>query len=282
MNENKLMTITTILNFIVFLTKLFAGITFSFSTLIADSIQSFIDFFTDIMSMIANKIGKRRANKTYPFGYGQVYYLANLLTGILLFLIGAFIIYQFFFFKTELKFNINLFIIISFVLVVKFIVVMLLHNYGIKNKNEFFIESFKESKTDLISTCVVLVILILTLCEKYLPSNINIDRLGCLAMAIYVFFTAFKMIASNVNGLLMNDEENAELKSQIVKEIEQFKEFELKQIKVIKMSTYYSIFLKMKLDDNLKMKDYLIKEKQLKKILKSKNRLIRFIDIEPV
>ena len=86
--EDRIIIITMILNFIVAIMKLAAGIIFSFSTLISDSVQSFTDFITDITSLIANRIGKRRANKTYPFGYGQVYSVANLFTGALLFLIG--------------------------------------------------------------------------------------------------------------------------------------------------------------------------------------------------
>ena len=109
MKENTVIIITMIMNLIVSVMKITLGIIFSFSTLIADSIQSFIDFVTDITSLIANKIGKRRANKTYPFGYGQVYYLANLFTGALLFLIGIFILYQFFFFEGNLKPNLTLF-----------------------------------------------------------------------------------------------------------------------------------------------------------------------------
>ena len=99
MKENKIIIITMILNSLVAILKLVTGLLFSFSTLIADSIQSFLDLLTDIISLIVNKIGKRRANKTYPFGYGQVYNLANMFTGILLFLIGVFIMYQFIFFE---------------------------------------------------------------------------------------------------------------------------------------------------------------------------------------
>ena len=113
MKENTVIIITMIINLIVAIMKITLGIIFSFSTLIADSIQSFIDFVTDITSLIANKIGKRRANNTYPFGYGQVYYLANLFTGALLFLIGIFILYQFFFFEGNLKPNLTLFIFIT-------------------------------------------------------------------------------------------------------------------------------------------------------------------------
>lgn len=282
MDANKIIIITTILNFFVFLIKITVGIVFSFSTLIADSIQSFIDFLTDIMSLIANKIGKRRANKTYPFGYGQVYYLANLITGFLLFLIGIFIVYQFFFFESDLKPNLVLFILLLIVMTIKLIVVKLLHNYSIKFKSELLIESFKESKTDFISTCIVLMILVLSLFEDFIPLNINVDKIGSLGMAIYVFYTSIKMMISNIRGLLMNDEENNEIKEEIINEINQFKEIDLKKVKVIKMSIYYSVFLQIDFDDNLKIKEYLMIEKELKHHLKSKNKLIRFIDIEPV
>ena len=188
LNVNKIIIITTILNFFVFLAKFIIGMIFSFSTLIADSIQSFIDFLTDIMSLIVNKIGKRRANKTYPFGYGQVYYLANLVTGFLLFLIGLFIVYQFFYFKSELRSNLTLFSLLLLIMAIKLIVIWLLHKYSIKFKNELLIESFKESKTDFISTCVVFVILFMSLFERFLPIYINLDKIGSLSMAMYVFY----------------------------------------------------------------------------------------------
>lgn len=282
MKENKVIIITMILNLIVATIKFALGIIFSFSTLIADSIQSFMDFITDITSLIANKIGKRRANKTYPFGYGQVYYLANLFTGALLFLIGIFILYQFFFFKSNLKPNLTLFIFIIIVLFLKLIVVNLLSHYGKKYKSELMIEASRESNADFISTCVVLVILILSIMEKYIPININVDKIGSFGMAIYVFYTSIKMIIGNVRGMLTNDEENNELKEKIVKELKEFKDLELKNIKVIKMSTYYTVFIKVKVKENLTIRKYLSIEKRLKAHLKFKNKLIRFIDVEPV
>ena len=67
MPRNNIIIITMVLNFVIAMLKLVTGVIFSFSTLIADSIQSFTDFITDITSLVANKIGKRRSNKTYPF-----------------------------------------------------------------------------------------------------------------------------------------------------------------------------------------------------------------------
>ena len=46
------------------------------------------------------------------------------------------------------------------------------------------------------------------------------------------------------------------------------------------MSTYYSIFLQVRADENITIKEYLSLEKKVKSQLKETNKLIRFIDIE--
>ena len=282
MKENKIIIITMVLNFIVAVLKIVSGIVFSFSTLIADSIQSLIDFVTDITSLIANKIGKRRANKMYPFGYGQVYYLANLFTGFLLFLIGIFILYQFFFFKATFVPSIKIGIVLIIVLVLKYIVVYLLRKYGKTYKSELMIEASKESHADFISTCVVLVILIISFFEEYIPNSINVDKIGSLGMAIYVFYTAMTMMISNIHGLLTKDVENNDLKEEIENVLQNFKQLDFKKVKIIKMSTYYIVFLQVKVNANITIKKYIAMEKELKARLKSTNKLIRFIDIEPL
>ena len=282
MKENKIIIITAVFNFVVAVLKLVSGLIFSFSTLIADSVQSYMDFFTDITSIIANKVGKRRANKTYPFGYGQVYYLANLLTGVLLFLIGIFILYQFFFFEGVFKPSIKIAIVLLIVLVLKMIVVSLLQHFGKEYKSELMIEASKESRADFISTCVVLVVLAFAFFEEYIPTFINVDKIGSLGMSLYVFYTSIKIIIPNIRGILTNDEENNEIKEEIEKELEKIKEAQFRKVKVINMSSYYSIFLQVKVDEKMTIKKYLLLEKKIKSQLRASNKLIRFIDIEPV
>lgn len=282
MKENKVIIKTTILNFAVAVIKLMVGLSFSFSTLIADSIQSFIDFITDITSIIANKIGKRRANKTYPFGYGQVFYLANLLTGVLLFLIGLFILYEVFFFEAKFVPTLKIVPFLILVLVLKYIVVYWLRKYGKDYKSEIMIESAKESYADFISTCVVLTVLMLSFLEEYIPSFINIDKIGSMGMAIYVFFTSVKMIIANVKGILANDEENTEIKEKIEEQLKVFTKLEFVKVKVIKMSAYYAVFLQVKVKENISIRRYINLENKVKAQLKKQNKLIRYIDIEPV
>ena len=281
MKENRIIVITMILNLIVAVLKLVTGIIFSFSTLISDSIQSFTDFITDITCLVANKMGKRRANKTYPFGYGQVYGVANLFTGALLFLIGIFIIYQFVFFESNLNPVPELFIILVLIIAIKSITVYLLQHFGKRYKSEMMIESSKESRADLISTIVVLAVSILVILVNYFDININVDKIGSLGVAIYVFWISIKMIIYNIKEILTNAEENNEIYDDVKKELEKIKEIDLKQLRIIKMSTYYSIFVKADVDDNITIKQYIKIEKKIKENLKAKNKAIRFIDIEP-
>lgn len=282
MKENSIIILTAILNLIVAFLKLSFGIVFSFSTMISDSIQSFIDFFTDIASLIANKIGKRRANKTYPFGYGQVYYLSNIITGVLLFFIGIYIVYHVFVFNNKFTPSLNILFVLLITLLIKMIVIIILLRYGISTKNELLIESYKESKTDFISTCVVIIVLVISFFEEYIPEYINVDKIGSICMAIYVFYTSIKMIISNIRGILLNDVSNEELKEEIKDELESLKNVHIVKIKVIKMSYYYSVFLQIDVDDNIRIRDFIRIENNIKKHLKSINKLIRFVDIEPV
>ena len=89
--EQKIIYLTMFLNLIIASTKLISGIMFGFSTLVADSLQTFADFITDIIASLASKIGKRRANKRYPFGYGMANNIANLFIGIILLSLAIYI-----------------------------------------------------------------------------------------------------------------------------------------------------------------------------------------------
>lgn len=280
MKEKKMLILTALLNFISASIKLALGIIFSFSTLIADSVQSFLDFLTDIISLIVNKIGKRRANKTYPFGYGQVYYLSNLFTGFLLFLIGLFIVYQLFAFNNTFVPNIIILFILLFVLVLKLLVIYLIQKHVKITKSELLVESYKESKADFLSTCVVIIILIFSFFEKYIPNFISVDKIGSIFMAIYIFYTSIKMIVSNIRGILINDESNDDIKDNIKKELSHFKQFSVANIRIIKMSYYYSVYIKIDINDDVTIKEFLKMEKKIKNCIKSSNKLIKFIDVD--
>ena len=71
-------------------------------------------------------------------------------------------------------------------------------------------------------------------------------------------------------------------REEILNSLKSVKTFKIKNVRIIKMATYYSIFLQVIVDEKLTIKEYLNIENKVKKQLKAVNRLIRFIDIEPV
>ena len=90
------------------------------------------------------------------------------------------------------------------------------------------------------------------------------------------------MIIYNIKELLTNSEKNDEINEDVKKELEKIEQISLKKIRVIKMTTYYSVFLKVKVDEDITIKEFIRLEKKIKSNLKLKNKTIRFIDIEPV
>ena len=282
MKENRIIIITMLLNLLIAILKLIFGIMFSFSTLLADAIQSFIDFITDVTSIITNKIGKRRANHNYPFGYGQAYSLSNIFTGFLLFLIGLFILLELFIFDSHYVPNIKVFTALFIILGLKSIVVYFLIHFGRKYKNQFMLEAANESRADLISTIVVITVSIILLFDKYIPDFIDIDKIGSIGMIIYIFYVSIKMMIVNISSLLTHTEDNIEIKNKIAEIVQEHKHVELKNIELIKMYTYYHLIIKIHVSDSLTIKKFLILENELKKEIRKKNKEIKFIDIEPV
>jgi cation diffusion facilitator family transporter len=281
MKEKTIIIVTMILNFIIAIIKLVSGIVFSFSTLIADSIQSFVDFFTDIISLIASKIGKRRANKKYPFGYGQIYSVANLLTGVLLFLIGLFILYQVFFMKAEVVIKPLLFLILFLIIVLKSIVVYLLRSFGKTHKSEIMIEASKESNADLVSTVVVLIVSLLVIVGDRLAIFIDFDKIGSLLMCFVVFNTSIKLVYFNVISLLTHTEENKEITDAITQIVNKHKNVEYDSIRLIKMVAYYSVQVTIRVSPSITMKEYFKLEKKIKKEIKEEIPIIKYVEFEP-
>ena len=282
MKENRIIIITMLLNLLIAILKLIFGIMFSFSTLLADAIQSFIDFITDVTSIITNKIGKRRANHNYPFGYGQAYSLSNIFTGFLLFLIGLFILLELFIFDSHYVPNIKVFTVLFLILGLKSVVVYFLIHFGKKYKNQFMLEAANESRADLVSTIVVIIVSIIMLFNEYIPEFIDVDKIGSIGMIIYIFYVSIKMIIVNISSLLTHTEDNIEIKNKIEEIIKEHKHVELKNIELIKMYTYYHLIIKIHVSDSLTIKKFLILENELKKEIRKKNKEIKFIDIEPV
>lgn len=82
-------TITgSIVNFLLIVIKLIAGIAGRSSAMLADAIHSLSDFVTDIIVIVFVRIGNKPTDRTHSYGHGKFETLATLIIGIILILAG--------------------------------------------------------------------------------------------------------------------------------------------------------------------------------------------------
>lgn len=278
--EKNIQTITTLLNLLVAIIKFASGMIFNFSALLADSLQSFADFITDIIANIASKIGKRKANKKHPFGYGMIENISNLLMGIILFCLGIYILIESFHSK-EVIIKPIIFIILIITIILKLIIVFILYSTSKKLKSPSLLLSAKESSLDLISSSLVLIVSILLLYQEKYPILKYSNSIASILISIIIFNISIKIILENIEYLLGINENNQEIITKITKIISQNKKIKDSNIKLMKIGNYYNLYLSIKLDNHITVKQLFNLENKLKKEIRKANLKIRFITIEP-
>lgn len=278
--EKNILLLAMFLNLIVASIKLISGIMFNFSSLIADSLHSYSDFVTDIIASIANKIGKKRANKRYPFGYGMVENIANLFIGIILFLLAIYILISSFN-SHEIELSSTIFIILITAIILKLIIILIMYSNGKKLISNTLMASVKESSLDLIASIIVLIVSILLLFKDKYPVLIYANTIGSIIISIIVFYMALKIIIENIHYLLGINEDNTEIQTKLQAIINKNNLIKDSEIKLMKIGTYYNLYLIIELEATVTLKQLFTLETKLKKEIKQANLKIKFIEIEP-
>ena len=278
--EQKIIYLTMFLNLIIASTKLISGTMFNFSTLIADSLQTYADFITDIIASIASKIGKKRANKRYPFGYGMANNIANLFIGIILLSLAIYIFISSF--NThDLNLTNTIFIILITCIILKLITILMLYYNSKKLNSNTLMSAVKESSLDLIASIIVLIVSILLLYKDKYPLLGYANIVGGIIISLIVSYMAIKIIIENIRYLMGINEDNEEIITKINEIINNNKLIKDSSIKLMKIGNYYNLYLTIELETNVTLKQLFSLENRLKKEIKSLKLKIKFIEIEP-
>ena len=278
--EKNIIFLGMFINLVIASIKILTGITFNLSILIADSLQTITDFITDIISIIATKIGKKKANKRYPFGYGMAENIANLFIGILLILVSIYIFITSFNHK-EIYLHPIVFIILISCIILKTITILIIYYNGKKLNSNTLISSVKESILDLSASITILIICILLLFKDKHNILEYSNTIGGILISIMVFYTTIKIIIENTRYLLGINEDNEEITNKINEIIKENKLIKDSNIKLMKIGTYYNLYLIIELETSVTLKQLFSLETKLKKQIKNKKLNIKFISIEP-
>lgn len=277
--EFKVLIYSIINNLVISVIKIIGGMILGLSSLFADGLHTFSDFVTDVICMLGAKVSKKKPTKYHPFGFGKIEYLTNLFVGVILFLLGIYIIIHSLGSKTVVP-PLSLLWLLVAALILKGIAIWVMHAVGNKINSQLLITSVEESKTDLYSSIGVAIIsVILQFSDKY-PILLYADKIGTILIGIIVLKTALKVIIDNSLSVIGEVETDKEKINKIKDFISEFKGVEDQEITLIKYGSYYKLQLMLDLDWKLSLRQVTNLEKKIKtSILRHRSLNIKYVTI---
>lgn len=251
-------------NFIIAVIKIIGGFFFQLGSLFADGLHTFSDFITDILCLIGAKIAKKKPTKYHPFGFGRVEYLINLFVGIVLFLLGLYIMISGFFKKIEIPPLIVLWLL-GIVFLLKLIAIVVMHKVGEKLNSQLLITSVKESKVDLYSTILVFLVSILLQFSNTMPMLRYADLLGSFIISVIVLKTSFTIMIDNSLSLLGEVEIGEEAITKIEDFVAKIQHVKGQKVSLIKYGSYYKLQLMVELEPTLTLRQITNLEHKIKR-----------------
>ena len=264
--ESSVLIFSMVSNFIIAVFKIVSGFLFQFGSLLADGLQTFSDFVTDIVSFLGARFSKKQPTRNHPFGFGKVEYLTNLLVGILLFLLAIFIIYNGIRSSWHIP-SLSVLWLLLLCFVIKGIVLFFLYTVGKDINSQLLITSFEESKMDMISSCGVVIAVILLQFSREVYILRYVDLIVGVIIGLLVLKTAIEILVENSMNLIGKVEVDSELSREIEKFLLDIKGVEKVKIYLIRYGKYYKIQLIVEMDSNLTLRQVTRLEEKIKKEL---------------
>lgn len=274
--EASVLIFSMISNLVIACFKIIGGIIFQFSSLLADGLQTFSDFITDVVSFFGAKFSKKHPTKSHPFGFGKVEYLTNLFVGVLLLLLSIFIFLNGIFSTWHIPDILVLWLLfICFIL--KLVVIVYLYYVGKKINSQLLITSFSESKMDLYSSSgVIIATVLLQFSNDFYPLR-YIDLIVGIILGFMVLKTALQILIENSMNLIGKVEDDSKLNKEIEEFLLSIPGIEKVKLFLIRYGNYYKLQLFVEMDSRLTLRQVTNLEEKVKKELKNhKNFRIKY------
>ena len=264
--EFKVLVFSMMMNLLISILKIVGGIYFHFGSLLADGMQTFSDFVTDIVSFIGAKFSKKRPTKSHPFGFGKMEYITNLVVGFLLLALAVFIIINGYMSPWHIpSLSVLWILVIAFVL--KGISIYFLYSVGKKINSQLLITSYSESKMDLYASSGVMLATILLQFSESIIIFRSIDMIVGFIIGFMVLKTSCDILRENSMNLIGKVEDNAELYKKIEDFLLDIKGVEKVKMYLIRYGKYYKIQLMIEMDEKLTLRQVTRLEEKIKREL---------------
>jgi len=240
-----------ITNICLSLIKILSGIIGSSGALIADGFHSLSDTMTDVFCIIGNKWSSKPADEKHPYGHGKMEYITCIFIGIIITIMGASIIYSAFTSSVTIP---TLFASIICLIVV--LAKLLLSKYLLKKGEEYnsniLISSGKESFSDVISSSVVFISIIVSQLGEIF---VYADKIAMIIVGILILKIAYNIFKENFSGLLgeqITDDQYIKKIKKIILSEENVKKID--SLVILKYGRTYQITCEVGMDENIVLK----------------------------
>ena len=188
------------LNILLFAAKFVAGTISASIALIADAFNNLSDAASSLISVLGFKLSSKKADPEHPLGHGRIEYIAGFVISMLIFVMGFELL------KNSISAIItpepvsyDLFSIIIMVAAILVKLYMFLYNHSTAKKIESVSmeATAKDSLSDMISTAVVILSVILS---RF--TTLPVDGIAGVIVAIFIFFTGKEAAAETLEPLL--------------------------------------------------------------------------------
>ena len=280
---SKIMFVSVIVNIILSIVKVIFGGIFKCSSLIADGVHSFSDLITDFISILGSKLSLKPADSKHPFGHGKIEYVTSIIISIVIISLGFLLIIN--------SFNKEIIIpslVVSLVSLTTIVSKYILSNYiykkGLKLKNNILIASGLESKSDVLSSMVVFISIILMQLSNYIKIFKYSNLIATIIVALFIIKTGFNILKENLSMILesqVTDKEYIEnIRKIILKESDVLN---IRNLYILINGPYYKLISNINMNDDITLKhahDIIEKIEQDLKKYDNKIKYI-FIHMEP-
>ena len=253
MNKSSKVMITSLLtNALLVVIKIIFGLIGKSGALIVDAIHSISDLATDLFSIVGIKLSSKPADKKHPYGHGRLEYLTSIGIGLIIAIVGIYIIYNSVNRKVVIPETFILYVLV-FDIIVKFLLSRYIIRKGKEYKNNILISSGHESKMDVISTGIVIISTILVQFDNDILKYADIA--ASVIIGIFIVRVGYNILKDNISIILDEEETDKTYIDEIKKIILNNNIKEIDSLVMVKIGPYYRLNTELSVDPKISLLD---------------------------
>ena len=275
--------LSVIVNGVLFAAKFWAGIVTGSVALMADAWHTMSDSFTSVITVATAKLASKKPDKEHPFGHGRWELIATLFIAVILGIIG----YEFltnsierFQHRESVEFGTLALIITAVSVIIKEALAQYAFYLGRKFNNPVITADGWHSRSDSLSSIVVLIGIIIT---RFFEGFWWMDSILGMFCAIAIFYAAFKILRESIT-MILGEEPDQKFIEELHTEVKKLydKDLRLHHFHLHNYISHKELTFHMRLDKDLTIKDGHDIASIIEDMLEEKYGIAATIHVEPM